>query len=89
MQRFCPCGKPIKPTWTLCQDCLSQYGKDRDKWPQWLREWLQSYQSELDQERRHNHLQIDIDGEIIEPPKVPKLKGCRNQTHLYQDRDKY
>lgn len=89
LKRNCVCGKTIPHNQRLCASCLSNFGSDPDKWDAWLKEWMKSYQAELDSERNHYHLTIEVDGTILEPKKPFKLNGCRTETHLYEDREKY
>jgi len=50
-------------------------------------------QRELDFDMKHNHLQLDEiesngrGGYRAKP--IFALRGCGNETHLYQDREKY
>jgi len=86
MTRNCVCGKPIPHNAQLCANCIEIYGSNQTKWDEWLKSWMQSYQAELDHENSHRHLSIDVDGEIAEPKPQFKLNGCREETHLYEDR---
>lgn len=58
MTRFCVCGKAIYRNKTLCEDCVKKYSLDRSTWEPWLLEWVQSYQKEIDHDRRHRHLPV-------------------------------
>lgn len=35
-KKCCVCGKIITNSYDLCNKCLSEYGKDRSEWPEWL-----------------------------------------------------
>lgn len=35
-KKCCVCGKIITNSYDLCNKCLSEYGKDRETWPEWL-----------------------------------------------------
>lgn len=35
-KKCCVCGKIITNSYDLCNKCLSEYGKDRTEWPEWL-----------------------------------------------------
>lgn len=65
MMRYCVCGIPIQNGYCLCIECRKLYGLDRKEWPEWLREWMKSYQAELQYERRHdNDLSLDAMADI-------------------------
>ncbi len=87
--RNCVCGKPIPHNRQLCASCIEKYGGDSSKWDEWLIDWMQSYQRELNQERDYHFLSIDVNEGIVEPKPIFKLRGCRTETHLYQDRHKH
>lgn len=89
MIRNCVCGKPIPHNRQLCASCIIEYGSDQTKWAEWLTDWMQSYQRELNRERDYLHLSIDVNEGIVEPKPIFKLRGCRTETHLYEDREKY
>jgi len=89
LKRNCVCGKPIPHNQQLCASCLSYYGVNAGGWPLWLTEWLKNYQAELDSERNHQHLAIEVDGTIRKPARPFKLNGCRTETHLYEDRENH
>jgi len=92
MERFCPCGKKIRIDRRLCGECADIYGLDPDEWSEWLRWYISDIQRELDDERNNQYLSIDD----IEPNKQGgyrakrefALRGCRNETHLYEEREK-
>lgn len=98
MMRNCVCGKPIPHNRQLCASCILEpeyegdpihYGSDQTKWPEWLTDWMSSYQKELNAERDYHHLSIDVNEGIVEAKPQFKLNGCRTETHLYEDRHKY
>ena len=86
MVRYCVCGKRIPHNKQLCASCIEKYGSDSSKWDEWLVVWVRSYQAELDSEKNNHNLSIDVDGRIVEPKPQFKLNGCREETHLYEDR---
>ena len=93
MARKCPCGKPILPNRRICKECGDIYGFDSSEWPEWLRWQVNDITREEMDFQRHNHLQLDE----IEPNGRGgyrakwdfTLRGCRTETHLYQDRDQH
>jgi len=94
MTRYCPCGNPVGTRYSLCRECANIYGYVPAAWPEWLRWMVNDINRVSIQERRHVHLSIDDE---IEPngragyrPKSEfVLRGCRTETHLYEDREKY
>ena len=89
MMRNCVCGKPIPHNRQLCASCILEYGSDSSKWDEWLKDWMQSYQAELNRERDYLHLSIDVNEGIVQAAPQFKLNGCRTETHLYEEREKY
>lgn len=89
MMRNCVCGKPIPHNRQLCASCISKYGGDSSKWDEWLKDWMHSYQAELNRERDYLHLSIDVNEGVVEAKPQFKLNGCRTNTHLYEERNKY
>ena len=89
MMRNCVCGKPIPHNRQLCASCITEYGVNQANWPDWLTDWMSSYQKELNAERDYHHLSIDVNEGIVEAKPQFKLNGCRTETHLYEDRHKY
>jgi hypothetical protein len=99
MQKTCVCGATIPNRGSLCKDCLSIYGTDKDLWPEWLKFMIADMDRESQYERRHSgelsyELLVDADIEdrlyVYQPQKpVTALRGCRTETHLYEDREKY
>jgi len=93
MERLCPCGKAVLPNRRICKECGSIYGFDSSEWPEWLRWQVSDIQRELDFDIKHNHRQLDE----IEPngrggyrsKREFALRGCRTETHLYQERDQH
>lgn len=93
MERLCPCGKAVLPNRRICKECGSIYGFDSSEWPEWLRWQVSDIQRELDFDMKHNHRQLDE----IEPngrggyraKREFALRGCRTETHLYQERDQH
>ena len=89
MMRNCVCGKPIPHNRQLCASCVIEYGSDSSKWDEWLKDWMQNYQAELNRERDYLHLSIDVNEGIVQANPQFKLNGCRTETHLYEDRAKH
>ena len=93
MERMCPCGRPTLLNRRICQECGDIYGFDSAEWPEWLRTLVNDITREEMDASRHVHLRLDD----IEPngsggyrPKRElALRGCRNETHLYEEREKY
>jgi hypothetical protein len=57
----CCCDSPIGTKGHLCTDCLAEYGKDRTKWPEWLRFLVHDVQREAAYESRHRELYLPDD----------------------------
>lgn len=88
LMRRCVCGVGISPRRRLCKECLDIYGSDSDEWPEWLRWQISDIQREIDHDRRHDEVEITA-GDLLSSKPAFALRGCRTETHLYQDRDKY
>jgi hypothetical protein len=94
MARFCPCGKAISNKRWLCAGCGSIYGYTAADWPDWLRLIVNDNNREELAFKRHETLDYETD---IEPngrggyraKPVFALRGCRTETHLYQERDQH
>lgn len=56
--RYCVCGKYIYHTKVLCEDCVKEYGTDRDSWEPWLFEWVKSMDREVKVNSRHHYLPV-------------------------------
>ena len=89
MMRNCVCGKQIPHNRQLCASCVIEYGSDSSKWDEWLKDWMQNYQAELNRERDYLYLSIDVNEGIVQAAPQFKLNGCRTETHLYEDRAKH
>ena len=93
MERLCPCGKHVLPNRRLCKECAEIYGCDSTEWPEWLRWQVSDIQRELDFDMKHSHLQIDeIESNGRGGYRAKRefaLRGCRTETHLYQERDQH
>jgi len=93
MERLCPCGEHVLPNRRLCKECVEIYGCDSTEWPEWLRWQVSDIQRELDFDMKHNHLQLDeIESNGRGGYRAKRefaLRGCRNETHLYQERDQH
>ncbi len=93
MERLCPCGKLISPNRRICKECGDIYGFDSAEWPEWLKWQVSDIQRELDFELKHDNLRLD-DIETngnggYRAKRESSLRGCRIETHLYEDRGKY
>lgn len=94
IMRECICGNRVSINKRLCSECAEIYGTDPDYWPEWLRWSLSDISRSVKYEYNHQEASVDSDiyfdtyGKIKEKPKF-YLRGCRTETHLYQDRDKY
>ena len=93
MARYCPCGKKVFANRGICQECGGVYGYIRSEWPVWLRMAVNDITREEMSCNRHPHLHLD---EIepngcggYRPKKEIALRGCRTETHLYEDRHKH
>ena len=93
MSKECVCGAEIRNNRSLCRECADIYGYDESEWPEWLRWYVNDVQRELNDERNNQHLSLDD----IEPTAQGgyrakrdfALRGCRTETHLYEDRHKH
>ena len=93
MYKNCVCGIEISANRSLCCECAETYGTNPTEWPEWLRWQVSDIQREWDYERNNDSLSIDE----IEPngrggyraKRDFALRGCRNETHLYQDRNQH
>ena len=93
MARYCPCGKQVYSNRGICKECGSIYGFTRSEWPEWLKMMVNDLGREDLFELRHEHLSYDE----IEPngrggyraKREFALRGCRTETHLYEDRAKH
>lgn len=86
MKRLCVCGEKIPHNAQLCAGCISIYGSSAGKWPVWLQEWMKACQRELNAERDHPCISLDaLMVDRLAPP-LKRLNGCRDETHLWQDR---
>ncbi len=45
--KSCVCGVRIQVDWTLCPECLKEYGPDKTEWPAWVRFMATDIQREL------------------------------------------
>jgi len=92
MMRNCVCGKTITLNSRLCSECAEIYGLEPNEWPEWLRWMLSDIQRDVQYEHTHNdHVSIetgvtyDSFGNMKAKPKFA-LRGCRTESHLYEDR---
>ena len=94
MARRCPCGNPVSTKHSICLECARVYGPTPATWPEWLKWDVNDInRAEID-DRRHEELSIERD---IEPngnggyraKRELSLRGCRIETHLYEERNKY
>lgn len=93
MSRLCPCGNPVSPNRRICRECGAIYGYQMSEWPVWLRMMVNDITREEMDNSRHSHLRMD---EIetnghggYRAKREFALRGCRTETHLYQDRHKH
>jgi len=90
MKKQCVCGAGIRVDRRLCDSCSELYGLDSTKWPVWLSDWMGSYQKEYSYEKNHREVSYEAyqDALECENPEVPlkSLRGCREESHLYEDR---
>lgn len=72
--RYCICGKALPIKWRLCPDCFKVYGHKAKQWPEWLRDWSQSVNNEINQERRHLDLELfdEYSTDVIEGARMSK-----------------
>lgn len=61
MTRLCVCGVPINDSCSLCHTCYEIYGGRRALWPDWLVEWMRSYDRELSYDKKGN-TDLSLDG---------------------------
>ena len=52
------CYRGIRPNQSLCNRCAKEYGLDREKWDQWLKNMVASHQKEWIYSIRHDELDI-------------------------------
>jgi len=95
MARYCPCGNQVLPNRGICQECGEIYGYDRKEWPAWLLFAVNDTTREEMQYSRQDDECLFMD-EIepngrggYRPKREFALRGCRTETHLYQDRHKH
>lgn len=90
MAKECVCGSYISNNRTLCRECAEVYGINPGEWPEWFRWKFNDLRREHVDSLTHNHLKYDD----IEPngrggyrakPDFT-LRGCRETTHLYEER---
>ena len=92
MIKQCVCGAIIPNGRSLCRECAEIYGTNPGEWPEWLRWAVSDIQRVHIEDLKHAHLRL----EDIEPDgsggyrakRDFALRGCRTETHLYQDRNK-
>lgn len=93
MSRQCPCGNQVALNRRICQECGEIYGYQMSEWPVWLRMMVNDITREEMDNSRHNHLRIDeieLNGRGgYREKREFALRGCRTETHLYEDRNKY
>ena len=93
MSKECVCGCLIANNRTLCRDCAEIYGINPAEWPEWLRWKFSDLRREHVYGMAHDHYGLDE----IEPngrggykaKPVFALRGCRSETHLYQDKERH
>lgn len=65
MENYCICGKNIPKKWYLCRECYEKYGKDKTKWPEWLRFYTRDIHREIMYEYRHERESIFKDDLLV------------------------
>ena len=94
MAKLCACGTEIKNNRSLCLECGEIYGYDPKDWPEWLRWLVSDIQREHMDDLVHKHLSYEDEIEPngnggYRPKREFTLRGCRTETHLYEERGKY
>ena len=93
MARHCPCGKEVFSNRGICKECGSIYGFTRSAWPEWLRTLVNDLGREDLEDLRHETLRLeDIEPNGnggYRPKREVALRGCRTETHLYEEREKH
>ena len=93
MRKRCVCGVEIPSNRSLCRECVEIYGTNPNEWPEWLRWQVDDIQREWDYERNNDCLPLSIiesDGNgCYRAKRAFALRGCRTETHLYEDRHKH
>ena len=93
MARYCPCGKNVLPNRGICQECGEVYGFNRSEWPEWLRLIVNDITREEMSYQRHEHIsydEIESNGRGgYRAKREFALRGCREETHLYEDRNNH
>ena len=90
MTKECVCGAEILDNRSLCRECAEIYGYIPSEWPEWLRWSVSDLQRVHIEDLKHAHLRL----EDIEPngsggyraKREVALRGCRTETHLYEER---
>jgi len=90
MTKECVCGVEIADNRTLCKECAEVYGINPHEWPEWFRWKFNDLRREHVSNISHNHLRLD-DIEPngsggYRPKREVALRGCRTETHLYEER---
>lgn len=93
MARKCPCGNSVSTKHSICLECAEIYGSTPEYWPEWLKWAVNDINRAEISDRRHDHVTLDE----IEPngrggyraKREFALRGCRNETHLYQEREQH
>ena len=61
MQNRCViCGKVITNGFNLCESCLREYGRDKSRYPEWLKFLIADTNREVRQERRISQREISF-----------------------------
>lgn len=93
MKKQCVCGAGIRLDRCLCDSCSGLYGLNPINWPLWLSDWMGSYKKECNHENNHRDVSFDAYQDALECEKpdkpLTKLRGCRTESHLYQDRNNH
>ena len=93
MARYCVCGMRVRDDQRLCRECAEIYGTDSSEWPEWLRWYVNDLKRDLRSEINHDNLgwdEIEPNGNGgYRPKREFTLRGCRTETHLYEERGKH
>jgi len=86
MQRQCACGNYIRLRDSICKGCREKYGNDSTKWPEWFSFLVKHEQSEIDQQRRHDHdLPFDDEYFLADSKGAPKQQTEKDFEDMLWD----
>ncbi len=93
MTKECVCGVEIADNRTICKECAETYGINSSEWPEWFRWTFNDLRREHLSSISHDSLRLDDiepnGNGRYRPKRELSLRGCRIETHLYEDRNKY